>query len=139
MIELRRLAPGDEALVSRAASLFDGPPLPTALSDFFAKPDHHLILALSDGTPVGFVSGVELTHPDKGTEMYLNEVAVDAGQRRRGIGTTLVNALEELARERGCHAMWVLTDVDNEAAIRTFQGAGADESSGHLMLTWHLD
>jgi ribosomal protein S18 acetylase RimI-like enzyme len=88
--------------------------------------------------PVGFVSGVELTHPDKGVEMFLYELAVDEGFRERGIGKALVTALRDLARRRGCYDMWVLTDQDNEAALKTYRTTGADESSEHVMLTWPL-
>jgi hypothetical protein len=31
--------------------------------------------------PVGMVTGVETTHPDKGTEMFLYELAVDETAR----------------------------------------------------------
>jgi hypothetical protein len=34
--------------------------------------------------------------------------------------------------------MWVLTDDDNEAALGTYRGSGATESSSHVMLTWPL-
>ncbi len=44
---------------------------------FLAQPGHHLGIAYVDGSPAGFISGVELTHADKGTEMFLNELAVD--------------------------------------------------------------
>ena len=33
--------------------------------------------------PVGMVTGVETTHPDKGTEMFLYELSVDVGPHRR--------------------------------------------------------
>jgi ribosomal protein S18 acetylase RimI-like enzyme len=105
---------------------------------FLDDPLHHLVIAVEDGLPIGFVSGVELTHPDKGTEMFLYELAVDESHRRRGTGTALVTALRELARERGCYDMWVLTDEDNEAALRTYRKAGSAESSTHVMLTWPL-
>ena len=105
---------------------------------FLADPDHHLFIAYSDGVPVGFVSGVELTHPDKGVEMFLYELAVDEGYRGRGIGTALSNALRALAAELGCYDMWVLTDHDNDAALGTYRKTGATESSSHVMLTWPL-
>jgi len=54
---------------------------------------------------IGFVSGVELTHPDKGSEMFLYELGVDAAARRRGVGRALVEALRALARRRGCYGM----------------------------------
>ena len=138
-MEIRRLRPGDDALVMEARDLFDNPPRPDAVRRFLADPNHHLFLAYSDGKPVGFVSGVELTHPDKGTEMFLYELAVDAGLRRTGIGTALSMALRDLARERGCYDMWVLTDDDNEAALGTYRKSGITESSTHVMLTWLLE
>lgn len=95
-----------------------------------------MFIAYVDSHAVGFVSGVELTHPDKGTEMFLYELAVDDEHRRQGIGKALVHSLSELAREHGCYDMWVLTDEDNEAALRTYESSGADQSSRHVMLTW---
>ena len=68
---------------------------------------HHLLIAYEDEQAVGFVSGVEVTHPDKGTEMFLYELAVDEPFRRRGIGRALVERLAALAREAGCYGMWV--------------------------------
>lgn len=62
---------------------------------------------------------MELTHPDKGTEMFLYELAVAEGQQRRGIGKALVAALARLARQANCYGMWVLTDDDNRAAVAT--------------------
>jgi ribosomal-protein-alanine N-acetyltransferase len=85
---------------------------------------------------VGFVSGVEVTHPDKGTEMFLYELAVDPARHRGGIGRALVTALAELARERGLYGMWVLTDRANAAATATYRSAGATADEDCVMLTW---
>jgi len=137
-IEIRRLAAGDYALVLAAARLFDHEPKPDAIKRFLADPNHHLMVALAGGKPVGFVSGVELTHPDKGTEMFLYELAVDERHRRLGIATELVSALRDLARKRGCYDMWVLTDHDNAGALATYRKTGTDEESSHVMLTWSL-
>jgi ribosomal protein S18 acetylase RimI-like enzyme len=138
VVAVRRLGPGDEAIVLAAPHLFDEPPLPAATRRFLASPIHHLLLAFEGDRAVGFVSGVELTHPDKGTELFLYELGVDEGSRGRGIGTALAAALRDLARERGCRAMWVLTDADNEAALATYRRAGAAEESTHVMLGWDL-
>ncbi len=137
-IEIRRLAPGDDALVLAAGHLFDNATKPDAVARFLSDPNHHLLLAIADGKPVGFVSGVELTHPDKGTEMFLYELAVDERHRRLGIATELVAALRALARKRGCYDMWVLTDHDNDAALATYRKSGTNEESSHVMLTWNL-
>lgn len=137
-MELRWVHAGDDALVHAAAHLFDSPPDAGATAAFLAAPGHHLCLALVDGRPAGFVSGVETTHPDKGTEMLLYELAVDEAYRRRGIGTALVTALRVHAEARGCYGMWVLTDADNDAAIGTYVAAGASPPSSHVMLDWSL-
>lgn len=135
-MRIERLGPGDAAVVLGAAELFDGPPDPAHTDRFLAAGDHHLLMASVDGAAVGFVSGVETTHPDKGTEMFLYELAVRPDHRRRGIATALVAALEELARERGCYGMWVATEPDNGAAIGAYRSAGASAPSPTVVLDW---
>ena len=135
---IRRLGPADEALVHAAAPLFDDPPREDATRRFLAEPGHHLLLALEGEVPLGFVTGVETVHPDKGAEMYLYELSVDEPFRRRGIGRALVLALAELARERGCHGMWAPVDPDNDAALETYRSAAADEESPAVAFAWRL-
>ena len=138
-MEIRPLGPGEEAAVAAAEHLFDGPVDPDATSRFLAEPGHHLLVAYDrDEQPVGFVSGVELTHPDKGTEMFLYELAVDEPARRRGIGRALVEGLAALARERGCYGMFVLTDDDNAAALATYRRGGGREASRSVMIDWEF-
>ena len=135
-MDIRSLGAGDDAAVVAAGHLFDRPPDAGATMRFLAEPGHHLLVAYdTDERPVGFVTGVEMTHPDKGTEMFLYELGVDEPARRRGFGRALVEALAALARERGCYGMWVLTDDDNVAALATYRGAGAADSP-NVMLQW---
>lgn len=126
-----------EALVA-ASHLFDGPASHEGAVAFLDAPRHHLLLALEgdDGPALGFVSGVEMTHPDKGTEMFLYELSVDEASRGQGVGAALVEALGVLARELGCYGMWVLTDHDNAAARRTYGAAGATDAGSFRMLDW---
>ena len=134
--EIRRLVSGDEDRVREAAALFDHAPRPDATRRFLASADHHLLVAYASGEPAGFVTGVELTHPDKGTEMFLYELGVAQRFRRKGIGTMLVAALRDLAVERGCYGMWVLTDRSSDAALATYRAAGAREQRSSEMLAW---
>lgn len=126
----------DADVVVSAGVLFDGPIQPEALQSFLRDSRHHLCMAFMRDEAVGFVTGVEVTHPDKGTEMFLYELGVHDSAQRRGIGTALVRALSDLARTRGCHGMWVLTRDDNVAAVKTYVAAGADEKSSEFMLSW---
>jgi ribosomal protein S18 acetylase RimI-like enzyme len=133
------IGPGDEQLVVDAGALFDSPPDRAWTSKFLAEPGHHLLIAYVDEAVAGFVSGVETTHPDKGTEMFLYELAVDEPYRRRGVGTALVTALAELAVDKGCHGMWVGTEHDNIAALATYRSAGAQPPEPCVTLTWQFD
>ena len=136
--EIRRLGPDDLDLLLRAAGLFDGPPQREASTRFLASEDHHVLLAFAEGEPVGFVTGVELTHPDKGVEMFLYELGVAEPARRQGIGRALVDGLAALARERGCRGMWVLTDEGDLAATSTYRSAGATDEERTLLLEWRV-
>lgn len=131
-----RVAPGDEYVVHAGADLFDDLPTEEATARFLARDGHHLLVAIEDDEPVGFVSGIEMTHPDKGTEMFLYELSVGEDHRRRGIGTALVRALAALAREHGCYGMWVGTEADNEAALATYRAAAAEPPEDCVVLTW---
>jgi ribosomal protein S18 acetylase RimI-like enzyme len=139
-VEIRTLGPGDEAAVLAAGRLFDAEPTPGATERFLAEPNHHLLIAYDEaGDPVGFVTGVETRHPDKGTEMFLYELSVAEAHRRQGIGTALVRALAELAHKRRCYGMWVLVDDDNAAALATYAAAGGTDASRPHMVDWALN
>jgi ribosomal protein S18 acetylase RimI-like enzyme len=135
-MEIRVLRPGDDGLVAAASHLFDGPARPDATTRFLAEGGHHLLIAYEDQRAVGFVSGVEVTHPDKGTEMFLYELAVDEPYRRRGIARSLVEALVAAARQAGCYGMWVVTDHDNQAARATYEGTGGCPETNQVVEVW---
>ena len=129
----------DVAEVLRAADLFDAPPVPAATERFLGRPGHHLLFAYDDaGVAVGMISGVEMTHPDKGTEMFIYELGVAPAVRQRGVATELVRALAGVARANGCYGMWVGTETDNAAAQATYRKAGASEEAPFVLLNWDL-
>lgn len=136
-MEIKRLRPGDEAIVL-SSDLFDHAPDPQWTERFLSTDNHHLLMAISDDIPVGFVSGVETIHPDKGSEMFLYELGVHSDHRKRGVGTALVRELARLARERGCYGMWVLTHADNAVALATYRAAGSALPDSTLLLEWDL-
>ncbi len=139
-IEVRRLGPGDDALVMGAAELFDDPPRPDATARFLSAQGHHLWLAYDGEDPVGMVSGIEMTHPDKGTEMCLYELGVHETARRRGVAGALVGALLTYARECGCYGAWVPVDADNAPALATYRSAGAVGDPGlQRVLSWTFE
>ena len=134
-MKIRRAASPDD--VFAAGHLFDAPPVPEATARFLAQDHSHLLIAYVGDQPAGFVSGVETTHPDKGTEMFLYELGVDAAFLRRGIGTALVEALKALAVARACYAMWTGTAAGDTAAQATYKKAGGAIDDG-AFVSWDL-
>lgn len=136
---IRRMGPDDVDLVIAAGRLFDTQPTEQFTRRFLGLDGHHLLLAFADGEAVGMITGVEMTHPDKGTEMFLYELGVDERHRRKGIATALVGALADLARQRSCYGMWVATEHDNEAALATYRRAGSSERRTGVTLDWTFE
>jgi ribosomal protein S18 acetylase RimI-like enzyme len=130
----------DAEAILAAAELFDHEPTSEWTERFLGSEGHHLLLARGDdGRAIGFVSGVEMTHPDKGKEMFLYELAVHQDHRNRGVGRALVRALADVAREHACYGMWVLTDEDNAAALAAYRAAGGGDPEPSVMLSWTFD
>lgn len=138
-MDIARIGLGEVARVVAASGLFDAPATPEWTATFLSSPGHHLLFARLDDTDVGFVSGVETAHPDKGTEMFLYELGVDESARGLGVGQALVAALADLARERGCYGMWVSTEADNVPALATYRSAGAGTPEPGVVLTWTFE
>ena len=133
---IRRMGPGDEAIVLAGGGLFDDAPTPEWTADFLASPGHHLLMALDGDRAIGFVSCVEMVHPDKGRELFLYELGVAEGHRRSGVGRGLVDAALELARELGCYGAWTATEDDNAAALATYRSAGAEADTTTVTEVW---
>lgn len=134
--EIRQLGPEDVDALLDAEHLFDHPPRPDWARKFLESEDHHILIAYVDDEPAGFVSGVETTHPDKGTEMFLYELGVAEPHRRQGVGRALVDELARIAVSRGCYGMWVATSPDNAPALHTYRSSGSDEGEVSVVLSW---
>jgi len=136
-MQIIRLDAGDVDKVIAAADLFDRQPQRAATARFLAASGHHLLIAYDGPTPIGFVSGIETVHPDKGAEMFLYELGVAESHRRRGVGRALVERLAGIARSLDCYGMWVATDDSNTAALATYETAGATrDDQPAVILTW---
>jgi aminoglycoside 3-N-acetyltransferase I len=129
----------DADVLARGADLFDELPRPGPTSRFLSSADHHLLFAWDDADrAVGFISGVEVTHPDKGTEMFLYELGVSESARGQGVATGLVRALEIVAKDAGCYGMWVACESDNLGALATYRRADATDEANVTMFSWEF-
>ncbi|SDH98444.1 Ribosomal protein S18 acetylase RimI [Sinosporangium album] len=136
-MKIRRITDLDDVVA--AGHLFDSTPLAEATQRFLDDERHHLLIAYVDDQPVGMVTGVEMTHPDKGTEMFVYELGVEEPFQKRGIAKALVSALGALGHSRGCHGMWTATGEDNAAAVATYSSVGAATEKGQVVFGWRWE
>jgi ribosomal protein S18 acetylase RimI-like enzyme len=73
--------------------------------------------AWMDGKPAGLV-----TFDIRGTACEI--ISLDSIQPRLGIGSRLIEAVRENAREQGCRRLWLITTNDNLNALRFYQKQG---------------
>jgi GNAT superfamily N-acetyltransferase len=59
-----------------------------------------------------------------GDNAYLENIEVSAGTRGKGVGTALLQAIEDEARKRGKHALWLHTSENNVKAHKVFDRNG---------------
>lgn len=135
-MEIRSLSSRDVDLLVAASHLFDHPVERGRAVEFLEHQGTHCLIAYLDTEPAGFVTGVEIAHPDKRTEMLLYELGVDERFRRRGIGTALTRALATIAEDEALRGMWVLTEPDDIAALATYRSAGAETPEEAALLEW---
>jgi ribosomal protein S18 acetylase RimI-like enzyme len=131
---VKRLGPGDEAEAQRFDEAFDATVERDLAARYLADERHHLVVAYVDDQPAGVVTSTEILRPDKPPELFLNELVVIPAFRRRGVAGALLAETKRLAADRGCIAIWVLAEEDNEGGIATYTGAGGRRIEGTTVL-----
>jgi aminoglycoside 6'-N-acetyltransferase I len=138
--EFKILNRSDQAVLNNVApGVFDNDLIPRLVVEFLEDARHHLAVAIDQGQVVGFASGVHYVHPDKPSELWVNEVGVAPSHQGRGIGKAVVRTLLQHAKILGCREAWVLTDRSNHAAMRTYASNGGQEApADQVMFTFFL-
>ncbi|WP_193337770.1 GNAT family N-acetyltransferase [Devosia beringensis] len=123
---VHRVSAGDAALFSSVADVFDEPIDPARLARYLDAPGHLMVVALDGDLVVGQCAGVLHHHPDKVSELYIDEVGTATSHLRQGVATAMLTELFVWGRELGCADAWLGTELDNDAAnglYRRFDGA----------------
>lgn len=92
----------------------------TAAGVSYAPAGDVVLVAACPGV-VGWLCGsLDASHPvaPVGRAGYIQAVVVDSGARRRGVGSALVGAFLDLAREAGARWVFAAPDEDGDAAAR---------------------
>lgn len=138
MVDIKHVGPGDATLFDRVApDVFDEPVDRQRLAAYLAEPSHLMFVALRAGEIVGQCAAVIHRHPDKVTELYIDEVGVTPALQRQGIGRRMLDAMFALGASLGCGEAWVGTETDNVAARRLYERRGA-EGEAFVMYLYEL-
>jgi ribosomal-protein-alanine N-acetyltransferase len=84
-----------------------------------AGPGGFGLAALSDGRVSGFLIGRAVAG-----EAEIITVAVEPDLRRSGLGAALIESAAEAASEAGASSLFLEVAVDNEPALKLYEGAG---------------
>lgn len=100
------------------------PPTPDQLAEMVAAPGTHLLVARDDaGDIVGALTLVLFRIPT-GVRAWIEDVVVDEGARRRGVGEALARRALEIAAERGARTVDLTSRPGREAANRLYARLG---------------
>jgi ribosomal protein S18 acetylase RimI-like enzyme len=141
-IEIRKLGPGDEAVLGKLApGVFDEPIRPDLAERFLATPNYRIFVALDGDLVVGMVTGFTHFHPDKDEEFFVNELGVDDDYRRQGIGERLLRTILTEAKAMGCAQAWLGTEHVNASALALYRKVltGKDTEEAMSVFTFELD
>lgn len=123
---VERLGQGRSSLMrSVGHDVFDGPVDADRLTAYLQSPGHLMVVALDGAQVVGQCAGVVHRHPDKPTELYIDEVGTASTHRRQGIARAMLDELVAWGRDQGCEEAWVGTEPDNAAARGLYESVGA--------------
>jgi GNAT superfamily N-acetyltransferase len=142
---IRLLGPGDEALLARLAEEEQDFDLPgrvtprTPLADadaaaYLADPSVLHWVAEEDGRVVGdLLCYIERRWIGRPRQLLLYEIGVREADRRRGVGTALVDAMRRWMAQESVEEVWVLADNPGAEAFYAACGFVRDDEQGVLM------
>ena len=143
-VSLRRLTSSDLAYLRALNELFaqafgdsesyaHNPPHDGYLASVLAKEHVIVIVALVEGSVAGGLVAYELDKLERARrEVYIYDLAVAAQHRRKGIATSLIGCLREIAARRAAWVVYVQADYGDEPAIALYESLGVREDVMHF-------
>ena len=138
-VDIVRLTAANATLLTRvAADVFDEPVDPARLAAYVAENSHLMLVAVSDGAVVAQCAAVIHHHPDKATELYIDEVGVSPAFQRQGLARRMLDEMFALGRALGCGESWVGTETDNTPARALYRSRSPAEVEPFVMYLYRL-
>lgn len=138
-ITIRLLSADDiDALNSVHDDVFDEPVNPRRFEAYLKDATNHLMVAIQDGMVIAQVAAVVHRHPDKVTELYIDEVGVAEPWRRKGLAKEMLKRMFAHGKSLGCEEVWVGTEPDNVAARKLYQAFKGEPAETFVMYVYQL-
>jgi aminoglycoside 3-N-acetyltransferase I len=103
------------------------------LRALLATPHFIAVVALRGSEVVGGLAAYELQKFERvRREIYIYDLAVSVGHRRRGVATGLIGELRRIAKTRQAYVIYVQADREDEAAIALYESLGTREEVFHF-------
>ena len=120
------ITPENSSLLSKVAEgVFDEAVDPERLKRYLGNNLNWMVVAMSDDLVIGQCMSVIHYHPDKPTELYLDEIGTGDAWRRKGVAQALMDATCARADEAGIDEIWLGTEPDNVPARGLYEKTGA--------------
>lgn len=146
MPDFRHITPRDIPLMNAVLNFFgeafndrasynSKPPGPDYLRRLLGGDSFIALAALQDGEVVGAIAAYELhKFEQERSEIYIYDLAVAQAHRRQGIATALLEALKQIAAQRGAYVMFVQADTgaEDQPAIALYTKLGTREDVLHF-------
>ena len=142
--EIRVLGPNDITLMTALLGVFGeafddvetyctAQPGPTYVQRLLGSESFIALVGLDGDVVVGGLAGYELQKFERErSEIYIYDLAVADSHRRRGIATSLIQELRELAKQRGAYVIYVQADYVDPPAIALYTKLGTREEVLHF-------
>jgi len=118
---IRINAKNKDILLQIDEEIFDEKVKTNLLSEYVDENNHILLVAIHNNLVIGQVLGVVHKHPNKKTELYIDDLAVSEKLQRKGIATKLLNELYLIGKRKGCKEIWVATEPKNTVALKFYK------------------
>ncbi len=104
--------------------------LQSVVEAVFASPEHFFLVAVAEGAIVGMCALIfSYSTWSASTVCELQDVVVTSESRRRRVGRGLLEAAENLARDRGCSRLFLSAESWNLEAQRFYRRLGLAEKT----------
>lgn len=145
-VEIRQLTPGDVGLMVALSTCFgkvfkdmqtytEKRPSADYLKSLLGGDSFIALVALEGRDVVGGLAAYELKKfEQERSEIYIYDLAVLSGHRRKGIATALIEKLKLIAADRGAYVIFVQADtgIEDEPAIALYTKLGLREEVLHF-------